>query len=296
MGEANKFGPQVLIDILHGVSDMCAEFDDFPEYLEQDDFEAAVKDLISASISDYSTLPFSFCAEQAFKKKREEDDEYYDEYCYDEGKRPPKNVFYQLLLKTMLCAYPGASSVDPVLKHFVPYYKEMASYYLNEADAIRGEEKPPYEWEERTKKERIDEALDTVKAVVEEANSYLQLLVPDFPQGTSCLAGNGKPLLHAILELGSDADGIAKNVVLSQPSAASIEYEGSCPLHVAVKSGCNFNTVEDLIVAVPDTISRREHASSLLPFQMAACSENASLDTIFTLLRKEPSLLNTETS
>lgn len=73
------------------------------------------------------------------------------------------------------------------------------------------------------------------------------------------------------------------------------------PLHAAIRSGfatcVNFEAIDGLIAAAPWVLHQAEGGTNLLPFQLAAtveCSwhETRQVDTIYRLLRSQPSVLH----
>ena len=72
--------------------------------------------------------------------------------------------------------------------------------------------------------------------------------------------------------------------------------QGRSSLYVAIENGCSMELIEKLIEAAPNLISLRDKASSLYPFQMAACSKSSSVESIFVILRKQPDVLRVVTS
>ncbi len=79
-----------------------------------------------------------------------------------------------------------------------------------------------------------------------------------------------------------------------RPSTATFCFpDGQSPMAVAVKRrNVDFSLLEDLAMADPDGLTRRDLESSLLPFQLAA-SLDSDEDTIYGLLRLRPDLLST---
>ncbi|KAL9191260.1 hypothetical protein ACHAXT_000966 [Thalassiosira profunda] len=163
----------------------------------------------------------------------------------------------------------------------------MATSRIAGIEEVRCEESPP-RWSSRTTEERLAKRCEELQSVVAEAESNLNL----FLEGRSFTLDSGKPLLHAALEFGSDVDGIAKRILLLDPSASSRVHDGTCPLHAAISGGCNMQMAQDLLSLFPDSLTLRESASSLYPFQLAARSKKASLDHVFALVRRQPSLVD----
>ncbi len=86
-------------------------------------------------------------------------------------------------------------------------------------------------------------------------------------------------------------------LLLSDPDAAKMsDPSGKMPLHLAVSSGRTLNNGVALIVkAAPVALQTPEKSSKMYPFMLASVPtygwDNTCLDTIYTLLREAPSVI-----
>lgn len=75
-------------------------------------------------------------------------------------------------------------------------------------------------------------------------------------------------------------------------NAARVRDNSDClPLHNAITAGQLWSSLSLLVRAAPETLSRRDGAHKLYPFQLAACSPAAQLNEVYKLLVSAPYLL-----
>jgi ankyrin repeat protein len=148
------------------------------------------------------------------------------------------------------------------------------------------------------------EGLHTIAASTADLE-LLQVALELFPHQIASRDSEGRMPLHAFLS--TKADGRPLSFRHELPSLSSFHFDllpllqllmdahpeaiaardtrGRLPLHVAIESG--WNEFADLLEAHPDSLEVVDD-SGWLPFQLAAVSPNASLETVYMLLRRNP--------
>ena len=81
----------------------------------------------------------------------------------------------------------------------------------------------------------------------------------------------------------------------AEPKAASIvDSEGKLPLTYAIENGIRWEEgLEDLLWAFPQALYLQDPKTSLYPFMLAGASKDSSVETIYSLLRAFPVLVQT---
>mmetsp|Transcript_11400 Transcript_11400/g.17133 ORF Transcript_11400/g.17133 Transcript_11400/m.17133 type:complete len:384 (-) Transcript_11400:176-1327(-) len=99
--------------------------------------------------------------------------------------------------------------------------------------------------------------------------------------------------LHAIVrEKGCDAELRNNFIARYGNQARHHDFTGRFCLHLSIENGCTWeNGVKQYYQAAPKAIETRDVRTHLFPFMLAAIGENAEVETIFHLLKEDPSLI-----
>jgi hypothetical protein len=108
---------------------------------------------------------------------------------------------------------------------------------------------------------------------------------------------DGKLPLHAFASSKSFVEHTMVNDILQlcidfYPNAARIWWNGKLPVHLAIESGYLWtNGLQRLLNAYPEALQMPNYMSGLVPFMMAA-NDSCDLNTLYSLLREGPELVN----
>lgn len=118
-----------------------------------------------------------------------------------------------------------------------------------------------------------------------------------YPEQANMPLPNGMLPLHKyvsskeLLKQTGSSDVIAE-LIATTPAASSTLYQGNSPLHLAIESGCKWDDgLCQLFYSAPNSLQLLGANSKLFPFMMAATIDPIDLNTVYSLLREGPILI-----
>ncbi len=106
--------------------------------------------------------------------------------------------------------------------------------------------------------------------------------------------GNTPLLLAIVKQMNLDVIEILLDPTYGNQEAAKVpDNDGRFPLHVALNNGRQWNDgIQNLLKAAPEVLEFPDGKTNLYPFMMAAIGDLSCVNTIYSLLRENPSVLH----